>query len=81
MLKEQGAGSRENLFVGPQTPTFHSDPSYLRAEAASWDELERVQLIYTLGSGFGVFPETQGPRTPPSAPAWVDTVETAARLR
>lgn len=78
----QGTGSRENLFVGSQTHIFHSDPSSssLRTETTSWDELQRVQLSCTLGSGVGVSLKPQDLRTPSSAPAWIQAIEAAARL-
>lgn len=80
VLAARGASSQKNLFVGPQTPTLHSNSSYLGTETTSRDALERVQLIYTLGSGAGDSPKPQTPHTPPSAPAWVETLAAAARL-
>lgn len=49
---------------------LHSDPSCLRTETTSRDEVERVQLSYTPGSGAGVSPKPQAPRTPSAPPAW-----------
>ena len=61
VLEAGGTSSQENLSVGPQTPTLHSNSSYLRTETTSRDELERVQLIRTLGAGVGDSPKPQTP--------------------